>query len=69
MRQQGTIVRLIDEKKFGFIRMSDGKEVFFHMSDCLSDSPFEILDKGAVVTFELNLTAPKGPRASEVALA
>lgn len=67
-RLDGTVVRLVRDKKFGFIKLTDGREGFFHMRDCLSDAPFDELEEGARVTCEYDPHAPKGPRASQVSL-
>lgn len=68
MRHDGTIVRLVEDKKFGFIKLADGREGFFHMRDCLPDCPFDSLETGVRVTCEYDPHAPKGPRASQVSL-
>ena len=61
----GKITRLTD-RGFGFIAGNDGKEVFFHRSECQSVA-FEALNEGAEVTFERQ-SDPKGPRARNVRL-
>ncbi len=61
----GKIKKLAD-RGFGFIAASDGKEVFFHRSECKSVA-FDSLNEGEEVTFEREADA-KGPRARNVCL-
>jgi CspA family cold shock protein len=61
---RGTIKRVIRERGFGFIRTSDGKEVFFHRTN-LQQLNFEDLSEGDGVEFEVEQGA-KGPRAIDV---
>ena len=61
----GTIVRIVSEKGFGFIRSNDsGVEYFFHRS-AVKAGTFERLERGQKVTFEGG-DGPKGPRAEDV---
>jgi cold shock protein len=60
---EGTIKRLTD-KGFGFIAMSDGKDMFFHMSS-VEGVHFNELQEGQQVSFEVG-QGPKGPRAEQV---
>ena len=60
----GKIKRLMKDRGFGFIRGSDGQEIFFHRSS-LEDIPFESLSEGQDVDFEVE-QSPKGPRAGKV---
>lgn len=72
---EGTIMRMITDRGFGFIRVDDGTrrdnrrdkdtEVFFHRSAVLGSTPFEDLREGTRVTFEPTQT-DKGPRAEQV---
>ncbi|MEM7735360.1 MAG: NYN domain-containing protein [Deinococcota bacterium] len=52
-----TLPGIIEEKKadrgFGFIRTDDGKKVFFHLRDLHTSLPFENLEEGDDVFFEL----------------
>lgn len=50
---QGTIVRLVRDKGFGFIRMANGQEVFFHATG-MTGYPFDNLTEGQNVTFEIS---------------
>lgn len=60
----GIIKRKLMEKNFGFIRGEDGKEYFFHRSDCIA-VPFEQIAEGQQVTFQEE-HSQKGPRAANV---
>lgn len=61
----GTIKMVDLQKKFGFIRCSDGNEFFFHMSNFEGD--FESLERGLKVEFEV-AQGPKGARGEKVKL-
>lgn len=60
----GTIKRLVTDKRFGFIAAGDGNEYFFHQSSCNQVS-FDDLREGQAVTFEGG-QGPKGPRGENV---
>jgi CspA family cold shock protein len=61
---QGTIKRVVRDRGFGFIRSSDGQEVFFHRNG-LQQMDFVSLKKGATVEFEVE-QSEKGPQATNV---
>jgi cold shock protein len=61
----GRIKKLTD-RGFGFITATDGKEVFFHRSECQSVT-FDSLTEGQEVSYERELDV-KGPRARNVRL-
>jgi len=62
---QGTILKLLTDKNFGFIkREDDEKDLFFHANE-LVDVEFSQLVEGDAVTFEIKDT-PKGPAAIQV---
>jgi CspA family cold shock protein len=61
---QGTIKRVIRDRGFGFIRSTDGQEVFFHRST-LQEMDFDGLKEGEAVEFEME-RGDKGPRATSV---
>ena len=61
--ETGKIKRLTD-RGFGFILATDGKEVFFHRSECQSVA-FESLAEGQEVNFDRESDV-KGPRARNV---
>jgi CspA family cold shock protein len=50
--ETGTIVRLVPDRGFGFIRRSNGEEIFFHASGVEGVTPFDNLREGQQVTFE-----------------
>ena len=60
---EGTIKRLTD-KGFGFISVSSGTDIFFHMSN-VEGVRFEELREGQKVSFNEG-RGPKGPRAENV---
>ncbi len=49
--QRGRIKKIITGRGFGFIELSDEKEIFFHSSDVEGD--FKVLEEGDQVTFEV----------------
>ena len=61
---KGTIKRIIRVRGFGFIRSTDGQEVFFHRNG-LQQMDFDGLKEGATVEFEVE-QSEKGPRATNV---
>ena len=61
---QGTIKRVVRDRGFGFIRSTEGREVFFHRSS-LQGLNFDTLKEGDAVEFEIE-DGPKGPRAASV---
>jgi CspA family cold shock protein len=63
---QGTIVRLVRDRGFGFIRMENGQEVFFHATGSVG-IPFDNLQEGQTVTFDIEQdTRGRGQRAVRV---
>ena len=63
----GTIKKVMKDRGFGFIRTADGKEVFFHRSECRA-LDFEHIEQGQTVDFDEE-NDPKGPRARNVRVA
>ena len=61
---QGTIKRIVRDRGFGFIRSTDGQEVFFHRNG-LQQMDFDSLQEGSTVEFEVE-QSEKGPRATNV---
>ena len=61
----GKIKKLTD-RGFGFIAATDGKEVFFHRSECQSVA-FDSLSEGQEVSFDRESDV-KGPRARNICL-
>lgn len=66
---EGTVVRLVGKRRFGFIRAEDGQEYFFHNDNF--HGFFEDLEKDFVggrriaVTFD-TMPSPKGTHAVDV---
>ena len=61
--EKGTISKLTD-RGFGFIKMANGKEIFFHHSS-LAGAEFNRLQEGQAVEFKIG-HGDKGPRAEGV---
>jgi CspA family cold shock protein len=62
----GTIVRLVRDRGFGFIRMENGQEVFFHATGSVG-IPFDNLQEGQQVSFDIEQdTRGRGQRAVRV---
>ena len=64
---QGKVKWLKKKKGYGFIVTSDGKDVFVHFADVVSDDSYKTLNEGADVEFEL-LEDKKGLKAANVRL-
>ena len=62
----GTINKKVSDRGFGFIKVGDGNEVFFHKSECLT-LPFDSLTEGQEVAFDRE-SNERGPRARNVRL-
>lgn len=60
----GTIMRLVRDKGFGFIRDDRGRDVFFHRA-VVRDVRVEELREGQTVELEA-IDSPRGPRAEVV---
>jgi cold shock CspA family protein len=58
----GRIVTLLVGRGHGFIRLTSGRQVFFHRSDVLEGSSFSEFAVGDRVTFELLEDDVSGPR-------
>ena len=65
----GTIVRLVADKGYGFIKGEDGKDYFFHkmeFSGFFEDMVVDVQNgRKVLVKFE-SVHSDKGPRASDV---
>ncbi|MBP7603298.1 MAG: cold shock domain-containing protein [Spirochaetes bacterium] len=61
---QGTVKWFNDQKGFGFITSSDGRDVFVHHTAIMGEG-FKTLQEGAEVQFEIE-KGEKGPRAARV---
>ena len=65
---QGTIIRIVRDRGFGFIRMDNGQEVFFHATG-VQGFPFDNLSEGQQVSFDIEQdTRGRGQRAVRVKL-
>lgn len=64
--ETGKIKKVMKDRGFGFISTGDGKEVFFHRSEC-QQIDFDSLEQGQTVDFDLEMV-PKGPRARNLNL-
>jgi cold shock CspA family protein len=62
----GRIARLLIGQSYGFIRMRDKREIYFHRSDVLERTAFNDLSVGDAVKFELLDDAVSGARALRV---
>jgi cold shock protein len=49
---RGSIVRVVRDRGFGFIRDEHGQEVFFHATGVTSGAAFDNLVEGQEVTFD-----------------
>lgn len=66
---KGKVIKLVLERRFGFIEGEDGKEYFFHKDDLngFFDDLAEDMMKGRKVDVNFTIVpSPKGPRAAEV---
>lgn len=62
----GHVARLLIGQCHGFIRLADGREVYFHRADMGKDGSFNRLRVGDSVTFELLDDRVSGARAQRV---
>jgi CspA family cold shock protein len=66
----GSIVRLVRDRGFGFIRMDNGQEVFFHATGVTGSTPYDNLSEGQTVTYDVEQdTRGRGQRAVNVQVA
>ena len=61
---KGTVVRIIRNRGFGFLKQEDGTEVFFHRT-ALQGVDFDTLTEGLTLEFDIE-QGDKGPRAANV---
>jgi cold shock CspA family protein len=59
----GRVAKLLVGQSHGFIRLSNGREIFFHRSDVSDGVAFNALSVGDPVVFELLEDAVSGDRA------
>ena len=63
----GTIVRLVRDRGFGFIKTENGSEIFFHATGVTGNTPYDNLTEGQTVTFDRSQdTRGRGERAVNV---
>ena len=67
----GTVVCVRTDKSFGFIRPDErgSNDAFFHANDLERGLDFDALLMEARVSFDLDSSGPRGPRARNVRLA
>ena len=66
IQMQGTVKWFNDQKGYGFISDSEGKDVFVHYSGINSEG-FKTLKEGAAVEFDVT-DGEKGPQATNVTI-
>jgi len=64
MSEEGTVKWFNDQKGYGFISRTDGKDVFVHFSS-VARSGFKSLQEGDQVSFEVQ-DGERGPQAVNV---
>ena len=62
----GRIVRILVGQGYGFIRLPNAREVYFHRADLQEDTSFNDFQIGDVVKFELLEDTVSGARALRV---
>ena len=63
----GTIVRIVRDRGFGFIKEDNGNELFFHATGVVGGTPFDNLQEGQQVSYEKGRDdRGRGERASNV---
>ena len=55
---RGTVVRMIRDRGFGFIRVESGAEIFFHHS-AMPQGQFDAIQEGQELEFDIE-TDPRG---------
>jgi len=65
-KMTGTVKKILADKLYGFITAEDGKDYFFHQNSCRD--LFNSLMIGSRVSFNVDDTNAKGPRADNVEL-
>ena len=63
---KGHITRLLVGQGYGFIRLTDGRDIFFHRRDVLQGASFNAFAVGDAVAFELLEDDVSGARAVRV---
>ena len=62
----GTIARLLVGQAYGYIRLADRRDVYFHRGDLVEGTPFNEFTVGDTLAFELLEDRFSGPRALSV---
>ena len=63
----GTIVRIVRDRGFGFIKEENGNELFFHATGVVGSTPFDSMSEGQTVTYDKGRDERgRGERASNV---
>ena len=63
----GTIVRIVRDRGFGFIKDENGNELFFHATGVVGSTPFDSMSEGQTVTYDKGRDERgRGERASNV---
>ena len=65
---KGTIKRLIKDRGFGFIKIEQGEDLFFHQNE-LQGVDYDSLGEGQEVEFEVGRGREGRPQAIQVRLA
>ncbi len=66
--ETGAVTRLIRDRGFGFVRMQDNREIFFHHS-ALPPGVFDALTEGQELEFEIEIDPRgRGERARNITL-
>jgi cold shock protein len=66
----GSIVRLVRDRGFGFIRTDNGQEVFFHATGVTGNTPYDSLNEGQTVSYDVEQdTRGRGERAVNIQVA
>ena len=65
---KGTVKRLIKDRGFGFVKIKQGEDLFFHSSE-LQGVDFDSLGEGQEVEFEVGQGRSGSPQAVKVRLA
>jgi cold shock CspA family protein len=65
---RGEVARLLVGQGHGYIRLADGRDVFFHRGDLRDGASFNDFSVGDAVAFGLLEDRISGPRATDVRL-
>jgi len=65
-RAVGQIAKLLIGQGYGFVRLRDNREIYFHRADVREGTSFNELSVGDSVVFELFEDRVSGPRAVQL---